>query len=102
MVQRKTPNECSYLKVPDKCQMLLMRLNASWCCDPRGLTMIVRQGTKILSDRMSSSSNLGRPETLSRESESQRFEADRNLSCFRSEVLFGKQRLEVTFGPPAF
>ena len=52
--------------------------------------------------RMPSQSNFGRPETSFRGSESQRFEADRNLSCFRSEMMFGKKRLvELTFRPPA-
>ena len=36
-----------------------------------------------------------------REPESQRFEADRNLSCVRSETMFGKKRLELTIGPLA-
>ena len=46
-------------------------------------------------------SNFGPPENAIRESESQRFEADRNLLCVRSEMMFGKKRLEPTFGPPA-
>ncbi|KAF1930350.1 uncharacterized protein M421DRAFT_412429 [Didymella exigua CBS 183.55] len=85
---------------PDNVNCRRSAFSASWCRDPRGpatVSIIVRQGTGILLLGPEQFRSFG---NVFRESESQRFEAD--LSCIRSEIVFGQKRLGPTFGPLAF